>query len=105
MAWFCPSVLIYLASIIPAIWILELKTNRREILCSYIKLVREGGEGDERRLNMLLDLMQVRDPSRAGPSLGSGSKALTGLEVRLSLKKAENRSYPGTKWAQARGLF
>jgi hypothetical protein len=59
LPWFCPSVLIYLASIIPAIWILELKTNRREILCSYIKLVRDGGEGDAKRFNMLLDLMQV----------------------------------------------
>jgi len=59
LPWFCPSVLIYLGSIIPAIWILELKTNRRELLCSYIKLVRDGGEGDAKRFSMLLDLMQV----------------------------------------------
>ena len=73
LPWFCPSVLIYLASIIPAIWILELKTNRREILCSYIKLVREGGEGDERRLNMLLDLMQVGTKPEQRLNLGLGS--------------------------------
>ena len=54
-------------SIIPAIWILELKTNRLEILCLYIELVQESfereknspGQDQTLKSNMLLDIMQV----------------------------------------------
>ena len=34
---FCPSVFIFLATILPAVWILELKTDRRELLCLTIE--------------------------------------------------------------------
>ena len=63
---------IYLCSIVPAIWILELKTNRREMLCLYIELVQlnfkdeeedalagEENTGQRFKSKMLLDLMQV----------------------------------------------
>ena len=65
----CPSVVIYLASIIPAIWILETKANRRELLCFYTTLVMENVEDKNETQepskasilqNILLDMMQVR---------------------------------------------
>ncbi len=66
--WFCPSVFIYLYfSIVPAIWKLELKTDRRVLLCQYIKVVV--GQNSTCLLkdmrsplllkNLLMDLMQV----------------------------------------------
>ena len=58
LKWFCPSVFLYLCTIVPAIWILELGTDRREILCRYIQIVKLN-ENDEDRRNMLLDLMQL----------------------------------------------
>ena len=58
LKWFCPSVFLYLCTIVPAIWILELGTDRREILCRYIHIV-ELNENNEDRKNMLLDLMQL----------------------------------------------
>ena len=60
LSWFCPSVLIYLGSIVPAIWILELKTNRRETLCLYIETISALGSDDPHRSNMMLDIMQIR---------------------------------------------
>lgn len=57
LKWFSPSVFIYLASIVPAIWILELDTNRKEILCIYVDIVKTTPESS--RQAMLMDLMQV----------------------------------------------
>ena len=59
LEWFCPSVFIYLCSIVPAIWILELKPNRREVLCAYVKFVMDQDDLQGIRSKMLLDLMQV----------------------------------------------
>ena len=58
LKWFCPSVFIYLVNIVPAIWILELHTNRREILCLYIDMIK-GSDHDHLKRTMLMDLMQV----------------------------------------------
>ncbi len=58
LKWFSPSVFIYLATIVPAIWKLELGTNRKEILCTYVEIVNKiQDSGNEA---MLLDLMQLR---------------------------------------------
>ncbi len=53
-------------SIVPAIWLLELKTNRREMLCLYVEMLDARGltnssanGGDPIRANILLDIMQV----------------------------------------------
>ena len=37
---FCPSVFIFLATILPAIWTLELATDRRELLCLGIEKLK-----------------------------------------------------------------
>ena len=54
-------------SIVPAIWILELKTNRREMLCLYIEVVQstfgskqEQSEEDLVKSTMIMDIMQAR---------------------------------------------
>ena len=38
LKWFSPSVFIYLASVVPAIWVLELDAKRNEILCIYVDI-------------------------------------------------------------------
>lgn len=57
LKWFSPSVFFYLASIVPAIWILELDTNRKQILCIYVDIVKN--TPDSSKQSMLMDLMQV----------------------------------------------
>lgn len=57
LKYFCPSIFIYLSTIVPAIWILELNTNRRELLCLYIDIVEEND--DSLKQSMLMDLMQA----------------------------------------------
>ena len=58
MKWFSPSVFIYLASVVPAIWFLELDAKRNEILCIYVEIVKNDNlEAD--MVTMLMDLMQV----------------------------------------------
>ena len=56
LKWICPSVVIYLASIVPAIWILELTTNRIELLCLY---VQSFDTADALQRSLLMDLLQV----------------------------------------------
>ena len=58
LKWFSPSVFIYLASVVPAIWVLELDAKRNEILCIYVDIVEN--THDANREAMLMDLMQVR---------------------------------------------
>ena len=58
LKWFSPSVFIYLATIVPAIWLLELDANRKEILCIYVDIVNDM-DHDSDRQTMLMDLMQV----------------------------------------------
>ena len=60
MKWICPSVVIYLASIVPAIWILELTTNRIELLCLY---VQSFDTADALQRSLLMDLLQVFNSS------------------------------------------
>ena len=58
LKWFSPSVFIYLASVVPAIWFLELDAKRNEILCIYVEIVKNDNlEAD--MVTMLMDLMQV----------------------------------------------
>ncbi len=63
-------------SIVPAIWLLELKTNRREMLCLYVEMLNatshltstsQGQMDDSERVrsNILLDIMQVTNISTA----------------------------------------
>jgi hypothetical protein len=75
VAHFSVDVVLY-CSIVPAIWILELKTNRRAVLCLYIELIQSslGLEKDAAasaehsqirsdeilKSNILLDIMQVQ---------------------------------------------
>ena len=60
---------LYLCGIVPAIWLLELKTNRREMLCLYVEMLdwnnsgadspKGGRKEDDLRSSILLDIMQV----------------------------------------------
>ena len=55
-------------SVIPAFWIMELKMNRKEMLCIYMETFsfnqtfpdEKWEQHDRMRSNMLLDVMQVR---------------------------------------------
>ncbi|XP_059083788.1 transmembrane protein 26-like isoform X2 [Tigriopus californicus] len=60
LAWLCPSVLIYLSCIIPSIWILELRTNRKQLLCQYLTAVQEMPKNNKLQ-SVVSDIMQISE--------------------------------------------